>query len=506
MLTRRSFLVGAACFSLTPLMVRGAAGGYPFSLGVASGSPRPDGGVLWTRLAPEPLAGGGMPPGPAAVRWRVAEDEAMRRVVREGLQETDEQVAHAVHVPLRGLEPARDYFYQFHVGDDDSPVGRLRTAGAGMDAARFAVVACQHFETGHWAGFRDLAAWAPDCVIHVGDYIYEGGASPLGAGTRGALAYEIVRQHRGEEIRSLWDYRNRYALYRMDPALQAAHAASSWIVAFDDHEVDNNWAGEVPQDPWAQSAAEFALRKQAALRAYYEHMPLERPPVPDGLGATLRLYGAYRFGPAQVHLLDTRQYRSDQACGDGRQDPERCEALDDPSRTMTGAVQEAWLFRELARSDARYDVLAQQTWFAPFRYGADDGTERVNVDQWDGYPRQRERMLEQLREASNPVILSGDWHAACAMGVHERPGDVTSRKIASEFTATSMSSLCPWQEDLAAARDRNAHVVHVDGTRRGYLRCEATAQAWTSTFRSVVDPLDPGSAVVTDLELRAGDV
>jgi alkaline phosphatase D len=436
MITRRFFLAGttAAAWATS---ARGAGGAPVFTLGVASGSPRPDGVVLWTRLAPKPLDGGGMAAGTTSVRWRLAADASMQRVVREGLAETSDADAHAVHVVLRGLEPGREYWYQFHFDGQDSPVGRTKTADPSALAAKLALASCSHYETGHFAAYADIARMAPDCVIHVGDYIYEGaGGSPRPG---------QVRQHTGQEIATLWDYRNRYALYRLDPSLQAAHAASPWIVAFDDHELDNNWAGETPQDPEKQTALEFKVRKIAAFKAYYEHMPIERPPVVSGLDTQLRLHDVYRFGPAQVHLLDTRQYRSDQPCGDNIPTVAGCREHLDPALTMTGAAQERWLFDQLARSTATYNVVASQTWLAPYRYSADRSIPAVNMDQWDGYPVQRQRVIDALAASQGrPVVLSGDWHCAAAMRIHRDPENPRSPRVGHNFAGTSVSSLCSW--------------------------------------------------------------
>lgn len=315
-----------------------------------------------------------MPPGRVQVRYRVALDSAMQRVIRDAVVETSEAKAHSVHVVLRGLEAGRDYWYQFHFGDESSPVGRTRTTSDSNATATLALASCNHYETGQFAAYADMARAAPDCVVHVGDYIYEGAAGPLGAGR--------VRQHNGAEITTLWDYRNRYALYKSDPSLQAAHAASPWLVAFDDHEVDNNWAGEVPQDPWAQTPLEFRVRKRAALQAYYEHMPLEQPPSFNGIDAHLQVYGKYRLGPVDLLLTDTRQYRSDQPCGPGFPAEPYCGQLQDPSLTMTGKAQERWLMDGIRRANARYTVIATQTWFAPYRYNAAPESPAVNTDQW----------------------------------------------------------------------------------------------------------------------------
>jgi len=509
MLSRRYFLMSSGLLVCAPA-VRAASSRYHFSLGVASGSPRASSVVLWTRLAPEPLRGGGMPTGVTTVRYRVCSEPAMRRLVQEGFVETSEAKAHSVHVKLRGLEPGREYWYQFYFGEDESPVGRTRTADPAATGAKLALASCNSYESGHFAAFADMARWAPDCVIHVGDYIYEGGPSPLGVVKRNVggreLSFENVRQHDGPEIVTLTDYRNRYALYRSDVSLQAAHAASPWIVAMDDHEIDNNWAGDVPQDPWAQNALEFKVRKLAALQAYYEHMPIEQPPELSGIDSHLQLYGAFRFGPAQVHLLDTRQYRSDQVCGQGFPGDASCPELADPSLTMTGQRQERWLLDALARSSASYNVIASQTWFAPYRYNAAPEAPSVNMDQWDGYPLQRQRLIDALANGvANPVVLGGDWHCAAAMRIHQDPWDARSKRIGHNFCGTSISSHCPWWDSLNAAKAFNPHVDHVNGAQRGYLRFEVSRNDWKTDFRVVDDPRRADSAVRSELVLSTRD-
>lgn len=507
MISRRRFLqTSSALLALTPVIGNGANNRYPFTLGVASGSPSDSGGILWTRLAPDPLRGGGMPAGRVEVRYRVCRDQAMRSTLIDDVVVTSDDKVHSVHVALQGLEAGRDYWYQFYVGEDESPVGRLRTTDPRAASARFALASCQAWETGYYAAWRDVAEWAPDCVIHVGDYIYEGGASALGRHRRGsgetALEYEVVRQHNGGEITTLWDYRNRHALYRSDPHLQAAHAASPWLVAMDDHEVDNNWAGLIPQDPWAQTEQEFRIRRLAAFKAWYEHMPVAQPPVIQGLESRLQMYGAWRFGPAQVHLLDTRQYRSDQVCGDGFPGEPACARRDDPGRSMTGDKQEQWLLQQLARSEASFNVIAQQTWMTPYRYASG---ERYNMDQWDGYTAQRRRLLEAMHGVRNPVVLSGDWHCAQASSLHLDPEDRSSPRVAFEFASTSISSLCSWQDRVHEAAPDNPHVTYVNGRQRGYTRCTVGLDNWCSEFRVVDDPLSASSPLRTDFEFNTRD-
>ncbi|MEE4279562.1 MAG: alkaline phosphatase D family protein [Halieaceae bacterium] len=512
MISRRRFLLGSGGMILsTPVFSRvsGSVKSYPFTLGVASGSPAPDGAVLWTRLAPEPLQGGGMASGETAVRYRVCRDEGMRDTVRDAQFVTDETVGHSVHAIVEGLDPGRDYWYQFYVGDDESPVGRLRTTDPAAGSVRLAVASCQSYESGYYAAYRDMAEWMPDCVIHLGDYIYEGRANPVGAGERrvdgGVFRYQTVRAHNSDEIATLWDYRNRYALYKLDPHLQAAHAASPWIVAMDDHEVDNNWAGLTPQDPWAQTDLEFRIRRQAAFRAYYEHMPLREAPELIRTSSRLKLHGLYRMGPARIHLLDTRQYRSDQIPRGQISDESARALLADRDRGMLDAAQEQWLLQSLERGGAAYNVIAQQTWFAPYAYAESDPLD-VNMDQWDGYPMQRQRIVDAMSTQRNSVVLSGDWHCASAATLHEQASNPKSPRVGWEFAATSISSHCPWSERVEGARDLNPHVHHTNGRQRGYLRCECDDRDWRSEYRVVEDPYNSSSDVRTDVSVSVRDI
>jgi alkaline phosphatase D len=510
MFSRRLFLAASGAALWVPKMARAQSGVPHFTLGVASGSPRPDGVILWTRLAPDPLNGGGMPPGTAQVRYRVCADEAMRKTLQDGVVETSDEMAHAVHVPVKGLEPGREYFYQFYYGDEESPVGRTRTTSPKDTEAKIALASCQSYESGFYAAYRDMAAWRPDCVIHTGDYIYEGGIGKLGATLRDVgggerRIFETVRLHNSNEIVTLWDYRNRHALYRTDPHLQAAHAAAPWIVAMDDHEVDNNWASDIPQDPEKQTKLEFQIRKYAAFKAYYEHMPIEKPPILQNMAPAIQLYGQYRFGPAHVHLLDTRQFRSDQPCGDGRKP--YCDDALDPKRTMLGAEQEAWLAKSLKQSSAPFNVIATQTWFTPYRYTEAPEPAVTNLDSWDGYPAARQRLSSMLADGvSNPVFMTGDWHTAMASTLYEKPFDTSSRRIGHEIVGSSISSGCPWARDMETVRDANPHVSYLNGKKRGYLRATFSAGDCQAEFRVVEDSGRADSPVTTDFALRTSDL
>ena len=479
---RRGIAGGLGAFGVTVEHRIEGATANPFALGVASGDPTADGVVLWTRLAPDPLAGGGMPPVPVFVRWRVALDAGMSQVVKQGITIAWPDLAHSVHVEVQGLSPHQWYYYQFSAGGNESPIGRTRTLprpGAAVEQLRFAFVSCQNWQDGLYPAFRNLALEDLDLVVHLGDYIYEEGVDPL-----------APRQHEGPEPMTLQTYRNRYALYKTDPHLQAAHAAFPWLVVSDDHEVENNYANATSEDD--TNPAQFLARRAAAFRAYWEHMPLRSRSFP--VGPAMQLYRGLTFGDlAQFSALDTRQYRSDQPCGDDIQFP--CAGALDPTQTMTGPVQERWLLNRLDRSTARWNVIAQQTMFARFDFLA-GAAQLFNMDQWDGYVAARRRLISFLeqRQPRNPVVLSGDIHASFVHTLKANFVDPSSAAVGTEFVGTSITSTFPVAliNPVRAALADNPHTLFFDGFFRGYVRCLVTHQTWSADFRAVPTPLDEG--------------
>src|SRR5262245_52301164 len=493
---RRAFLKGVAALAATASITRPRVSwaqarprfaDHPFKLGVASGDPLPDGMVLWTRLAPDPLNGGGMPPQAVTVKWEVATDERMKEVVLRGSAVASPELGHSVHVEAQGLKPGQWYWYRFTAGDAVSPVGRARTApaiNARLDRLRFAFASCQHFETGFFTAYRHMADEQLDLVVHLGDYIYEG--APV-AGR--------PRQHNGPEIISLEDYRNRYALYKSDPDLKLAHAAFPWVVTWDDHEVDNNYAGDVPEDK--QSRQAFLERRTHAYQAYYEHMPLRRSSLPRGPG--MRLYRRLRFGDlAEFNVLDTRQYRADQPCGDGNK-PLCPEALD-PRATMMGAEQERWLFNNLDRSKALWNVIAQQVMVA--RYDSAPGPElRLSMDKWAAYPAALDRFMKFLheRKPSNPIVLTGDIHSNWVADLKADFNDPNSAIVGTEFVGTSISTGGDGMDirpDVERQMAENPHIKFYNG-RRGYVRCDITPQHWQTDYRIVAAVTKPDEPIST---------
>ncbi len=460
---------------------------YPFSLGVASGDPLADGVVLWTRLAPDPLEGGGMPLDSVRVQWRLAADENMRNIVQQGTTIAAPDSAHSVHVEVSGLESDRWYWYQFSAGSEESPIGRTRTVpphDAAVDRLNFVFASCQHYEQGLYTSLRHLAEEDIDLVFHLGDYIYE----REGIDAR-------VRKHTGTEIETVWDYRNRYALYKADADLQAAHHAFPWIVTSDDHEVDNNYAGAISEqnDP----VDEFLARRANAYQAYYEHMPLRMSSMPSG--SDMRLYRSVNFGNlAQFNVLDTRQYRTDQPCGD-RSGP-LCHAALDLDATLMGPEQEQWLYNKLDTSRSKWNVLAQQVMMARVdrRVGAE---ERYSMDQWSGYEAARNRLFGYLhdRQPSNPIVLTGDIHSNWVNDLKTDFDDMSSATVATEFVGTSLSSggdgadTRPSTEGLLA---ENPFVKFFNG-QRGYVRCEVTPNLWQADYRVVEYVSRPGASIST---------
>ncbi|USK36784.1 alkaline phosphatase D family protein (plasmid) [Bacillus sp. F19] len=463
---------------------------YPFTLGIASGDPLPDGVVLWTRLAPDPLNGGGMPNHPFPVQWEVSLDANFINVVKRGTELSKPQLAHSVHVEVDGLEPATWYYYRFKSQSDFSSVGRTKTAPAynsQVDELKFAFASCQSWPIGFYTAYQHMAKDDLDLVIHLGDYIYEGEHD---------TAIRPIDQV-FPEIYTLDDYRNRFALYKSDSDLQAAHANFPWIVAFDDHEVDNNWAGEVPQDPHKQSRKDFLERRAVAFQAYYEHMPLRRTSLPNR--SDIQLYRRLSFGNlVDFNVLDTRQYRDDQANGDGRS-PQTPESLD-PARTILGEQQERWLLDGLAESQSKWNVMAQQVTFAQREVQEGPG-ELYSMDGWDGYRPNRDRILSFIKEngISNFVVLTGDVHCNYVNEIREDFRDPNSINLGVEFIGTSITSGGDGSDvrpDTPVILKENPHTKFVNN-QRGYVRCKLTQETWQADFMVVPYVSRPGAPIST---------
>ncbi|WP_370323928.1 alkaline phosphatase [Euzebya sp.] len=484
----------------------------PFTLGVASGDPLPGSVILWTRIAPEPLRGGGAGEAPVEVAWVVAEDPRLRRVVASGTTTARADFGHSVHVDVTGLEPATVYFYAFTALGRRSRIGRTRTAPApgSTDEVSFAFVSCQAFDAAHYAAYREVVRQRPDFVVHLGDYIYEGGGPDTSA----------ERAHVGAEPFDLATYRTRYALYKGDVNLKAAHAAAPFVVTWDDHEVDNNYRGLHPQDENAaegnDSPEAFSARRQAAYQAYYEHMPIRLPAGP-AVGGDMQIYRSLTFGDViDLSIIDTRQHSSDQP---STENPTVGGDARDPSRTILGEAQRAWLLDRLSSRSAAWSCIGNQVQVHPINVPAglpdvvDDliatigvplnGEPGLNGDSWDGFVADRERLLGHVAAEGIPdvVVITGDIHSHWVADLSTDFGDPTAPVVATEFVGTSVSSDGLPAGTNAAVRallaPTNPHIRFVEGEQRGIALVRATPDRWRTTFRTVDDPQDPTSAMST---------
>ena len=461
----------------------------PFSLGVGSGDPTATELTLWTRLAPRPLdPDGGMASTRVAVAWQLAKDEGFTQVVQQGRAVAVPELGHSVHVDLAGLEPGSWYWYRFQSGDAVSPAGRTRTApsDAATEPLRLGVASCQHYEDGLFTAYRHLANEELDLVSHLGDYIYEYGPSQ-----------GRVRRHANPEVLTLADYRVRYAQYKSDADLRLAHARFPWTITWDDHEVDNNYAGLIGENVW-ESEEQMHNRRAAAYQAWWENQPVRVPRARSWADLTIRR--ALSWGRlARFWVLDTRQYRSDQSCGDYNK-VVPCGDWSSPARTFLGKEQEAWLDRGLAESRARWQVLAQQVMMAPFDDLAGEQV-RVSMDQWSGYPVARDRLLQQIAKSApnRTVVLTGDIHSNWVNELKasfSKPGPT----VAAEFVGTSISSGGDGLPNFAGVNERTRAEnpqMRWHSARRGYFTCQVTPEEWRAVYRMVPFVTRPDAPVET---------
>ncbi len=452
----------------------------PFLLGVASGDPLPTGVVLWTRLVrdlTDPT--GGMSRRPVRVRWEVATDQQMRKIVRRGEVRTNVGFAHSVHVDVRGLRPGRTYWYRFRTGGAATEPARTRTAparDARGGALTIAQVSCQRMDHGTFAAYADIAAAAPDLVTHLGDYIYE---YPVTFG-----------QTLTDAPVTLTDYRLRYARYKQDAALQEAHAMSPFVITWDDHEVENNYTGLSAQESSSTpDRKSFAARRAAAYRAWWEHQPVRlRSPQ----GPNLRIFRRFDFGRlATVHVLDSRQYRTNHRCSTSDIGP-RCDGADRRSYTVLGRDQERWLNAGIRESSARWNVVMNQVVMQQWRFAP--GNEVWNLDQWDGYPAARDRMMRTLgRSRATPIVLTGDVHSSWVGSLTRDFDDPAASPIGTEFVGPAISSApsALLATTIPTISEQSPHLRWADGSERGWVRHTVTPEDWTAEYRFQPDPFDP---------------
>jgi alkaline phosphatase D len=494
-MNKRRFLYSLGSVAMAAATARLAAQSLqhnPFTLGVASGAPSTHGMVLWTRLmaqaSAEPL-----PAVPIEVRWELARDPSFQRLVQTGRELALPEFAHSVHVEIDGLPavngagkgPAHSphYWYRFMVGDAVSAVGRTRVLPApdSDEKLTLALASCQNYEHGYFGAYRHMAQEPLDCVLFVGDYIYEYGGTP-----------NRVRQHNSATCHTLDDYRARYALYKSDTDLQAAHAACAWIVTWDDHEVENDYAND--RAPSGRGA-DFLARRAAAYRAYWEHMPLRYAQLPQGPNA--QMYRRYAWGRnASLHILDARQYRDHQVCTPADQGGSRtvfdasCPERRNLQSSLLGAQQEAWLTQGISQSSARFNIVGQQSIMAQMRMTAVRPPQTVPTDgfwndSWDGYPAARQRALAVWGRKANVLSLGGDVHASYVSDLVADFDDPASPVLATEFVGTSISSPSWPQATTERVMRNNPHIKFGKSDQRGYTVLEVEGAKATATLRVV---------------------
>lgn len=448
----------------------------PFVFGVASGDPDDASVVLWTRL------GGDLPDEVIEVAWEWVSDGDPGEVV-SGVVPTGRDRGYSVHVVASVDGPGT---FAFSTGGFTSPTGHSAPIDPGADEFRLATASCQHFETGHYAAHRDIAEWSPDLVVFLGDFIYEG--DPILDGGSGV----VVRTHEGPEPTDLEGYRARYATYLADPHLQASRAAAPWLVIWDDHEVENNYAGLSPEldgNP-VQDRAVFAQRRLVAYRAWWENTPtrLLMPELDRDPDAAYPIHRGLDVGDLlRISALDGRQFRDDQL-SDVILDPgPPVDGWDDPARTMLGQDQEVWVAERFTSSNATWNCLAQQTILSDTRL---PGGAILNYDQWDGYHPSRERLLADA--PSNLVTLTGDIHLAGVGTI-----DLRSETVGIEFVTTAISSIANVDPALSDVVLSIPSIVDANLVHRGYTRHSVTAEAWVAEYRQVSDIRDADSDVTT---------
>lgn len=493
MFNRRNFLAAAAVTGLAApgiLKAQGFLRDYPFQLGVAAGDPASDGFVIWTRLAPEPLAlHGGMPRVNVPVDWEVASDGAFRNIVAKGTELARPELAHSVHVELSGLQPNRPYYYRFIAAGERSLRGRARTLpaiGSRVDALKFGVAGCQHYEAGYFGAYRHMAKEDLAFIYHYGDFIYEYSSDYTYVD---GLPARPVRKHAFRSLHDVNEFRLAYAQQLTDVDLQAARSVHAFLSSFDDHEIINDWVGLTANwkmgletnDPDAASPEVFALKKQAAMQAWYEHMPVRRSLLPrNGMVA---LHREFRVGDLlSMQLLDTRQYRDDQPCQDGFKPA--CPDVYAKNAQVLGQQQEAWLAEKMKQGGQIWNSLAQQvTMMSLDRRRFPDEKEKIlNLDSWAAYEAPRERMLQRMAGLDNCVVLTGDEHQAFC-------GDLVlkDKVVGAEFVATSISSGGDGSDKRNGTDQwlaRNPELKFAND-QRGYMVCDINREAWQTHYHVV---------------------
>ncbi|GAA5586471.1 hypothetical protein Acal01_01618 [Acinetobacter calcoaceticus] len=454
-----------------------------FLHGVASGDPLQDKVILWTRLTPVDLNAR------LKLTWEIATDNQFKQNLKTGMVETTKTDDFTVKVDAAGLQANTIYYYRFRFGNKISSVGQTKTLPISTNKVTFAVCSCSNYPAGYFYVYREMAKQNVDVIIHLGDYIYEYGADGYAAEDAAKLGRTLPTDN-NKEIIKLDDYRKRYALYRQDKDLQAAHQRHPFIVIWDDHELANDTWRDGAENHQSDEGA-FSDRKLAALQAYFEWMPIRPVSNTDHLN----IYRQFNFGSlVELTMLDTRiiardkqlEY-ADYMTAAGLNAQKFQVDLTDPKRTLMGYTQRDWLVDKLKQSTATWNVIGQQVLMSKMWIPAElllslgqitsggasaetlakmnaQITELVtlklrleqgdptltaqekarvttvvpyNLDAWDGYYAERETVYENLASLNKKVIvLAGDTHNAWVSYLYSQKGQY----VGVELATSSVSS------------------------------------------------------------------
>ncbi|MEU9167098.1 alkaline phosphatase D family protein [Streptomyces sp. NPDC048420] len=466
--------------------------GSVFKLGVASGDPLPTAVVIWTRVVPANPGSSGILPPTVAVSWELAADSGFTKILKSGTVNATSTLGYSVHVDVTGLSAATDYWYRFKALGRTSRTGRTRTApaaGSNPQNVRIALASCQNWAHGYFTVYQDMRAQDPDLVLFVGDYIYESSA----------YSYR-VRRHEGSSAPvTLAQYRARHEQYNTDPDLQAMRASTPFVVVFDDHEVEQDWAGDKANDPVAWPPAKFLERRAAAFQAYYEHMPIRLKQKPSG--PDVQMYRSLDFGTlARLHVLDTRQYRDDQATTQ--------EVAKEAGRVIVGTAQRNWLLNSMSTAGRKWNLIASPVMMAETDLLAGVG-KLWEYDAWDGYQAERNALLADFQDLRNPVVLTGDRHRTIVSDLKLDFADPDSAVVGAEFVGTSISSngdedLEAFAAEWAPKLPDNPHWKMIDA-RRGYLLFDISADGIEATLRTISTVVTKNGTTSTAATFRVTD-
>lgn len=455
-----------------------------FPLGVAAGTPAERGISLWTRMDGQT--------GDYKLKVEIAKDPAFRKVIARRVKTVRASKDYALETRMAGrfLEPGQEYWYRFETRTGSSPVGRFQTMPPANSRQPVKIVffSCQDWQAGYYNAHRAIAAEDADLVMCLGDYIYERNFYD------GPRKDTLGANHDGE-VETLDEYRQKYRMYKADPDLRAMHAQHSYVGIWDDHEVEDNYAGSNPGAATLDVRVPFLQRQRNAYRAFYEYMPFEPLFGKPDIGRDL--YRRMRVGAnAELFLLDSRQFRGDQPCDDQLFVP--CPSAENDPRGFLGDRQKAWLKQHLRSSGATWKLIGNQVMIMALdtALGA-----QVNKDSWDGYGAERRDLLGYVKDSgiADVSFLTGDIHTFFAgnVGVNGRGpdsvatefvgGSITSLGIPETVAATTGVPLTP--EQTALITDNlttvNPHLKYEQQTARGYGIAEVSRDALNVTFKAV---------------------